>query len=113
MGRAPGERTARRPAKAVATVVYSARALTHLERAFEFLRAENPEAAGAASAAIRSAVENLAAHPLVGRRVHGDIRELVISYGQTGYIALYRYVVPRDEIRVLAIRHQREIGFVP
>jgi plasmid stabilization system protein ParE len=45
--------------------------------------------------------------------VHGDIRELVISYGQTGYIALYRFVVPRDEVTVLAIRHQREIGFVP
>jgi plasmid stabilization system protein ParE len=45
--------------------------------------------------------------------VHGDVRELVISFGQTGYIALYRFVVPRDEVRVLAIRHQREIGFVP
>jgi plasmid stabilization system protein ParE len=45
--------------------------------------------------------------------VHGDIRELVISYGQTGYIALYRFVVPQDKVRVLAIRHQREIGFVP
>jgi plasmid stabilization system protein ParE len=50
---------------------------------------------------------------LLGRRVHGDIRELVISFGQTGYIALYRFVVPQDEVRVLAIRHQREIGFVP
>ena len=97
----------------MATVVYSGRAIAHLERAFEFLRSEHPDAARAASAAIRSAVDNLAAHPLLGRRVHGDIRELVISYGQTGYIALYRYVVPRDEIRVLAIRHQREIGFVP
>ena len=67
----------------------------------------------AAAGAIRSAVENLAAHPLIGRRVHGDIRELVISFGQTGYIALYRFVVPQDEVRVLAIRHQREIGFVP
>ena len=41
------------------------------------------------------------------------IRELVISYGATGYIALYRFLVPQDEIRILAIRHQREIGFVP
>jgi plasmid stabilization system protein ParE len=100
----------------VATVVYSARALSHLERAFELLVSANPDAAIAAIAAagaIRSAVENLATHPLVGRRVHGDIRELVISFGQTGYIALYRFVVPRDEVRVLAIRHQREIGFVP
>ena len=97
----------------MATVVYSARALVHLERAFEFLASENPDAAIAAAAAIRSAVENLAAHPLLGRRVYDDIRELVISYGQTGYIALYRFVVPQDEVRVLAIRHQREIGFVP
>ena len=97
----------------MATVVYSARALSHLERALKFLPSENPDAAITATGAIRSAVESLAAHPLVGRRVHGDIRELVISYGQTGYIALYRFVVPRDEVRVLAIRHQREIGYVP
>ncbi len=97
----------------MATVVYSARALSHLERAVEFLASENPGAAVAAAGAVRSAIENLAVHPLVGRRVHGDIRELVISYGQTGYIALYRFVVPQDEVRVLAIRHQREIGFVP
>jgi plasmid stabilization system protein ParE len=97
----------------VATIIYSARSPDHLERAFEFLRKENPEAAIAAADAISSAVENLAAHPLLGRRVHGDIRELVISYGTTGYIALYRFLVPQDEIRVLAIRRQREIGFVP
>jgi plasmid stabilization system protein ParE len=97
----------------VATVVYSSRALAHLERAFEHLRSESSDAALAAAAAIRSAVESLAAHPLLGRRIQGDIRELVISYGQTGYIALYRFVVPKDEVRMLAIRHQREIGFVP
>jgi plasmid stabilization system protein ParE len=97
----------------VATVVYSARALSHLERAFEFLAGENPDAAVAAAWAIRSGVESLAVHPLLGRRVLGDVRELVISFGQTGYIALYRFVVPQDEVRVLAIRHQREIGFVP
>jgi plasmid stabilization system protein ParE len=97
----------------VATVVYSARSLTHLERAFEYLGKENPDAAVAAAQAIRSAVDNLGTHPLLGRRIHGDIRELVISYGATGYIALYRFLVPQDEIRILAIRHQREIGFVP
>ena len=97
----------------MATVVYSARSLAHLERTFEFLRKENPQAAVAAADAICSAVENLSAHPLLGRRVHVDIRELVISYGATGYIALYRFLVSQDEIRVLAIRHQREIGFVP
>ncbi|MCX7057741.1 MAG: type II toxin-antitoxin system RelE/ParE family toxin [Proteobacteria bacterium] len=79
----------------------------------ELLRLENPQAAMDAVAVIRSAVEHLASHPLLGRRLQGDIRELVISYGKTGYIALYRFVVARDEVRILALRHQREIGFIP
>jgi plasmid stabilization system protein ParE len=102
-----------RRSEALATVVYSSRSLTHLVRAFESQHRENPAAVVAAGDAVRSAVENLAFHPLIGRRVHGDIRQLVISYGQTGYVALYRFVVPKDEVRILAIRHQREIGFVP
>ncbi len=108
-----GARHGQRPTEAVATIVYSSRSLDHLERAFGFLRKENPEAAVAAADAIGSAGENLGAHPLLGRRVHGDIRELVISYGVTGNIALYRFLVLQDEIRVLAIRHQRQIGFIP
>lgn len=38
------------------------------------------------------------------------MRELVISRGSTGYIALYRYHEIRDVVTVLAIRHQREVG---
>jgi len=62
---------------------------------------------------IRSAVENLATHPLVGRRIEGDLRELVISYDATGFIALYRFVVLSDEVRVLALRQQRGLGYLP
>ncbi len=97
----------------MATVVHSARALDHLERAFGFLRAESPEAARAAVVAITSAVGALASHPLLGRRVQGEVRELVISYGRTGYIALYRFVVASDEVRILAMRRQRELGYAP
>ncbi len=97
----------------MAEVVYSARSLSHIERALQFLRDENPDAALAAVTAIQSAVNHLAAHPLVGRRVEGDLRELVISYGQTGYVALYRFVVSQKVVRILAIRHQRELGFLP
>ncbi|HSZ09220.1 MAG TPA: type II toxin-antitoxin system RelE/ParE family toxin [Steroidobacteraceae bacterium] len=97
----------------MATVVYSTRALDHIERAFQFLRDKNPDAALHAVIAIKSAVENLAAHPLVGRRLEGDLRELIISYGHSGYVALYRFVIARDEVRMLAIRHQREVGFQP
>ena len=97
----------------MAQVVYSARSLAHIERVFQFLRNKNPAAALDAGTAIQSAVDNLSAHPLVGRRIEGELRELIISYGQTGYVALYRFVVARDEVRILAIRHQRELGFLP
>jgi plasmid stabilization system protein ParE len=97
----------------VAKVVYSAGSLDNIERAFQFLRDKNPDAALRAVEAIQSAVNNLAAHPLVGRRVEGELRELIISYGHSGYVALYRFVVSRDEVRILAIRHQRELGFQP
>jgi plasmid stabilization system protein ParE len=97
----------------VATVVYSGRALDHLEQAFDFLRRENPAAAAGAVRAITSAVTLLAEHPLAGPRVHGDIRELVISYGATGFVALYRFVPLRQEVRILAVRHQRELGYRP
>lgn len=97
----------------MAQIVYSARSLVHIERALQVLRDKNPTAARDAVTAIQSAVDNLAAHPLIGSRIEGDVRELVISYGQTGYIALYRFVVPQNEVRILAIRHQRELGFQP
>jgi plasmid stabilization system protein ParE/predicted transcriptional regulator len=87
-GRARSRRALRVKAQAVAKVVYSARALENLDRAFTSPPAEGPAAEAAAADAIESAVNNLAAHPLVGRRVEGDIRELVISFGATGYRAL-------------------------
>lgn len=97
----------------MATVGYSKRALDHIERAFEFLRDKNAAAVHSAVAAIQSAVDNLCAHPLVGHRLEGELRELIISYGHSGYVALYRFGIATDEVRILAIRHQREIGFLP
>ena len=97
----------------MAQVVYSSYAVENIERAMQFLREKDPEIASASATAIRTAVENLASHPLIGRRVEGDLRELVISYGATGFIALYRFDIQRDQVRVLALRHQREIGYLP
>jgi plasmid stabilization system protein ParE len=93
----------------VAQVVYSSNALSNLERAFVFLAEHDPKSAAAAAAAIGDAASTLASHPLIGRVVAGDLRELVISYGKTGYVALYRFLPNRDEVRILAIRHQREL----
>jgi plasmid stabilization system protein ParE len=97
----------------VAQVVYAANALANLERAFEFLRREDAAVAEAAARAITTAVETLALHPLIGRPIRSDLRELVISFGRTGYLALYRFLPLRDEVRILAIRHQRELDYSP
>jgi hypothetical protein len=55
----------------------------------------------------------LADHPLAGQHLHRDIRELVISYGQSGYVALYHFVPARQEVRILAIGRQRELLYRP
>ena len=97
----------------MAQVVYATRAIENLERASEVLLAEDRSVALAAAEAVESAVNTLAAHPLVGRRVEEELRELIISFGATGYVALYRFVVQHDQVRVLALRPQREIGYLP
>lgn len=38
-----------------------------------------------------------------------EYRELLIDFGDSGYIALYRHV--GDQVTVLALRHQREAGY--
>ena len=53
----------------------------------------------------------LAHSPLIGRKLRGDLRELVIGKAARGYVALYRYVPTLDTVFVLAIRGQRESGY--
>ena len=95
----------------MAQVVYSENALDNIERAFAFLVEHHPDAAVAAAPAIGEAVETLSNHPLIGRNIAGDLRELVISYGKTGYVALYRFLPAQDQIRILAMRYQRELDY--
>jgi len=39
------------------------------------------------------------------------MRELVIGFGASGYVALYRHEPAEDAVYVLAIRHPREAGY--
>lgn len=96
----------------MARLIYSSRALADLERLTEFLLEAAPAAALETTDLILEAVEVLANHPLIGRPAEHDMRELIISRGRTGYIALYSYQEPRDVVLILAIRHQREAGYV-
>ena len=56
----------------------------------------------------------LAVTPAIGRPFDGDtdLRELPIPFGDSGYVALYRFEPGADTVYVLAVRHQREAGFI-
>jgi plasmid stabilization system protein ParE len=100
----------------LATVDLSARAKKDLERIFDFLAETDLRRANEACGVILDAFEILKRHPLIGNSVNDTLRKLVISYGKTGYVALYHYVGPtKDDIDgavlITNIRHQRESGF--
>lgn len=95
----------------MAEVLISPRALIDLERLADFLHDSDPRAAGATAGIILDGLSVLERHPLVGRPAEQGLRELVISRGRSGYLALYDYDPPADRVIVLAIRHAREAGY--
>jgi len=95
----------------VARLELARRAEADLDRLFQFLAADDSVAAAAAIDLIVEALRVLERHPMLGRRVEGNLRELVISRGKSGYVALYELAQQSDAVLVLAIRHQREAGF--
>lgn len=94
----------------MAQLVYSEQALADLRRLTDFLLESDPVAAVETIDLITEAVEVLENHPLIGRPVD-ELRELVISRGKTGYIALYAYEISFETVLLLGIRHQREAGY--
>lgn len=95
----------------MAKLSYSGRALADLERLTDFLIESDPKTALETVGLIAEAVDLLARHPLVGRPVEFPLRELVISRGRTGYVALYSCEEAQDAVLIHAIRHQREAGY--
>lgn len=95
----------------MAQLIYSSRALADLERLTDFLIATDPVAALATVGLVTEAVQILENHPLIGRPAEQGLRELVISRGRSGYLALYSHEQAHDLVLVLAVRHQREAGF--
>ena len=82
-----------------------------LAQLVDFLLKEHPEDAVATIDIVLDAIKILDVHPLIGRPVEQGLRELVISRGKTGYIALYDYDEATDLVVVHAVRHQRERGY--
>ena len=95
----------------MARLVFAPRALQDVERLTAFLIESDPAAATATAHLLFGGLRILKEHPLVGRPAEHGYRELLISRGRTGYVALYKYDVERDVAIVLAVRHQHESGF--
>ena len=93
-------------------VVWTPHALRDAARLHEFLAAKNRAAARRAVGAIRQGVKALGAHPEIGRPVEDmapEFREWFIPFGDSGYVALYRY--DGDAVVILAVRHGKEAGY--
>jgi plasmid stabilization system protein ParE len=83
-----------------------------VQRLYRFLAEKNTGAAKRAVKSIREGVKVLAHQPAVGRPVEDmepEFREWLIDFGDSGYIALYRY--DGETAVILAVRHQREAGY--
>mgnify|MGYP003524590648 CR=1 FL=1 len=91
---------------------WSPSALLDVQRAYRFLAGKNAVAANQAVKAIRAGVKILARHPEIGRPVdelEPEYREWPISFGDSGYVLLYRH--EGELVTVLALRHQKEVDF--
>jgi plasmid stabilization system protein ParE len=92
-------------------VVYTKESPEDFDRIFAFHAAEDSATGVEMVDRITEVIERLADHPYLGRPAEEGTRELVISKGKTGFIALYDYIEGEDAIVILAIRHQLEEGY--
>ncbi|MBS1160519.1 MAG: addiction module toxin RelE [Proteobacteria bacterium] len=95
----------------MARLSYSEQALADIEALTAFLAESDALAAMETFDLIDEAISLLCRHPFIGRPVEHALRELVISRGRTGYLALYSFEEAQDAILILCIRHQREAGY--
>ncbi len=81
------------------------------ERFLDHLLSAGVVDAAARIAEIIQALQILTHSPLIGRKLRGGKRELVIGPDSRGYVALCRLVAVIDTVFVLALRSQREAGY--
>lgn len=93
-------------------LVLAPSAFQDLDRLTDFLLETDPVAAGDTTPLLIDGLRVLRQHPLIGRPVERGYRELVISRGDTGYVALYKFDMENDLVLILTIRHQREAGYL-
>lgn len=84
-----------------------------LDRCRGFLAVKDPAAARRAAQTIERQLLQLETTPDIGRPFSEmpSIRELLIAFGDSGYVALYRHEANADTVYILAFRHQKEVGY--
>lgn len=94
-------------------VIITEGAMQGLKRCQCFLKEKNPYATIRASQAIKQALIFLETEPEIGRPLNDfpELRELIIPFGDSGYVALYCHEIKADSLYVLAFRHQKEAGY--
>ena len=94
-------------------VIVTEGAAVGLERCRQFLAAKASEVAKRAGQAIERQFLLLEAAPDIGRPFPEmpELRELVIAFGDSGYVTLYRHEADDDVVYVLAFRHQKEADY--
>lgn len=89
---------------------YTDAAEQDLQRLVEFLAIRDRQAARRASKVIRASMKLLQDFPFTCRKVdlaQPFLRELLISFGRSGYVALFE-IDDDSTITITAVRHQRE-----
>lgn len=81
-----------------------------LERCRQFLADKDSQVTRRAALAIERQFARLEESPEVGRPFPDlpELRELIIEFGDSGYVALYRYERADDTAYILAFRHQKK-----
>lgn len=95
-------------------VTISALAQRDLQRLQDFLKTKNRLAARKAGEVIVRAIQQLKTLPDIGRPVPflpPEYQELVIGFGDSGYVMLYRHDQETDRIVIVTVRHQKESGY--
>ncbi len=93
-------------------LIWSQPALLDVQRLYRFLAAKNMDAARRAIQTLRQGVKVLGYQPGIGRPIEDmpdEFREWLIDFGDSGYVARYR--IDADAVTILAVRHQKEVGF--
>ena len=93
-------------------LIWAPPALLDVQRLYRFLASKHADAAKRAVKAIRQEVTVLGQQPGIGRPVENmpdEFRDWIIDFGDSGYVARYR--IDADAVTILAVRHQKEVGF--